>query len=107
MHMVRLIKDDKDKAKKINEGRQKVYYKRAIEIFNKTDFLSISEHEKGKEFTKYDMQTNIAIYKYRKIDEEIGDKPSVEDVAKHIKKDLNKIMRYVGKEKIRRFLQEL
>ena len=106
-HMVRLIKDDKDKAKKINEDRQKVYYKRALEVFNKTDFLSISEHEKGKEFTKYDMPTNIAIYKYRKINETICDKPYVDDVAKYIKKDLNIILRYIGKEKIRRFLQDL
>ena len=106
-HMVRLIKDNKNKAEKIDEDRQKVYYKRAIGIFSRTDFLSIFKNDKGKEFTKYDMPTSIAIYKYCKIDKNIGDKPYVEDVAKYIKNDLDEILKYVGKEKIKSFLQDL
>lgn len=106
-HMVRLIKDNKDKAEKIDEGRQKKYYKRAIEIFDRTSFLSISKNDKGKGFAKYDGPSNIAIYKYCKINEAISDKPDVEDVAKFIKKDLNSILKYVSKAKIKRFLQDL
>lgn len=111
-HMVILIKKGKDSGKKVDDKKRKDYYKKAQSVLEGMDFLNSFNHDdkvltynknnkKKKEFGSYDSgKTTIAIYKYRNI----VNGANAADVAEYIKKDINGILKFVNKKKIKSFL---